>query len=262
MMKETTMSMTEETVLDKITKLLAKAERTDNPHEAEVFSAKATELMMQWAIDDAVLEAHRAVGSKPDPIVQRWIACTGSWWKAYQILAAGVGRGFGFKILVQDWSREKGINGYTIWVGFESDVHKAEMLYASLLNQCVAAQKEFMIQWKKDFPPFASHKMETFKARRSFIIGFADTVRTRITESRKVAVRKVEKTDTSVALVLVSRQDQLEVAYTEMFPRTTKGRASRMHAGVGGYKAGQAAGRQAGLATTQLGGNSAKAIGR
>ena len=45
------------TLLDRVRKLLAKAEGTDNPHEAEAFSAKAAELIALYRIDPARLVA-------------------------------------------------------------------------------------------------------------------------------------------------------------------------------------------------------------
>lgn len=53
---------------DKIAKLLAKAERTDNEHEAETFTASAHKLMLAYGIELAELESAGEV--KPEEIVE------------------------------------------------------------------------------------------------------------------------------------------------------------------------------------------------
>ena len=57
----------------KIGALLAKAERTDNPHEAEAFTRKAEALMVKYRIDEAM--ARRAAGAdvRPEEIIERCV---------------------------------------------------------------------------------------------------------------------------------------------------------------------------------------------
>src|SRR5688572_5573226 len=79
-------TMTEDTIIDKITKLLAKAEST-TPEEAEALTAKATELMMRWSIDEAVIEARRVGAGKVDQVVEKKIWVSGIYWKANRDIA-------------------------------------------------------------------------------------------------------------------------------------------------------------------------------
>lgn len=53
-----------------IGKLLAKAERTDNPHEAEAFTRKAEALMVKLGIDEAVARAAAGDAVAPERIVE------------------------------------------------------------------------------------------------------------------------------------------------------------------------------------------------
>ena len=61
------------TTAETIGKLLAKAERTDSPHEAEAFTRKAEALMVKLGIDEAV--ARQAAGGdvRPETITERRI---------------------------------------------------------------------------------------------------------------------------------------------------------------------------------------------
>src|SRR5690606_31701227 len=53
--------------LDTIRALLAKAEATDFPEEAEAFFAKASELISRWAIDEALLWAGADASGREQP---------------------------------------------------------------------------------------------------------------------------------------------------------------------------------------------------
>jgi hypothetical protein len=57
----------------KIGKLLAKAEGTDNPHEAEAFMRKAEALMIQEGIDEAMARRAGGANVRPEEIVERVI---------------------------------------------------------------------------------------------------------------------------------------------------------------------------------------------
>src|SRR5688572_14589877 len=52
-------------MLDRVRALLAKAESTDFPEEAETYTAKAQQLMARYSIDQALLAAGAGAGDKP-----------------------------------------------------------------------------------------------------------------------------------------------------------------------------------------------------
>lgn len=252
----------QERMIDRITKLLAKAESTTHPAEADALSAKATELMLTWAIDEAVVAARMGASAKPDEVIERRVYLYGSFWQAHQRLALAVARGFNFKPLVGNFKVHidgKTANGYVVWIGFASDVAKAELLYTSLLIQCTSALRVFARAWNASHGASYRGTTEGFKARRSFIIGFADVVRGRLIAQRAEAVRvrvdaererpatEGDERGTSTALVLAGRDHHVKEYFDRRYGDARAVRGRGLSAGLGGYGAGQSAGRAANI---------------
>jgi hypothetical protein len=254
------MSMTDETMIDKITKLLAKAESTTHAAEAEAFTAKATELMMKWAIDEAMLAAQGKLVK--DEIVRYNQGFGGTYWKAHSELFTSLGYGLGFRQFhAKPWLSGKGQDHLICtWIGFKSEIEAGKVLFASLLLQATSAQAEYM---KTGFSvntwDTASDGMQKFKARRNFTMGFGYAVRDRLKAQRKAATAtaQAEHTGTSVALVLADRDHELD-AYMTQF-KLRNGRGSRITGG--GMGAGRSAGQRADLGNPSVGGNR-KAVSR
>lgn len=258
----------EDRYIDKITKLLAKAEST-TPEEAEALTAKATELMLQHSIDTAMIEARTKGLGKPDRVIERKVRVRGVYWKAHQSLGLSIGRAYGFKVLVQNDGASN--RGYFYWIGFESDIASAEMLYTSLLIQCAAGMREFSKAWRKEYAAIMP-KAEGFKARRSFIFGFGEAVGSRLRDQRRLVAEQAEAaqaaacptevgTEIGVALVLADRQERVTEYYDERYGNLRAGRRGRYtQSGIGGRSAGISAGNSANLGGTSVG--SQRSIGR
>lgn len=249
---------TEDTILSKITKLLAKAEGTSNPHEAETFTAKAMELMMKWSIDEAMLAAHRGATSEPAKIVQIFVPIRGIYHAAHLALAHQVGKAFGFRTIrvgPDYWGTDRTVKDRIVWIGFENDVATAQLLYTSLLVQLDSALRAFV---KSIGPAFKGlSPQDKFVSRRSFIYGFADEVGVRITELRQTAV-----TSTPGAGLVLANRDHLVDDFTEsLYPNLQKGRRSTNRVSGYGYSGGKVAGGQANLATQAVTG-ARREIGR
>ena len=250
-----------ESNLEKITKLLAKAESTTNPHEAEAFTAKAMDLMNKWMIDDAMLAAHGGSG-KPDTVIKFVVDITGTYHAGHKELVCALGRGFGFKNVLlggthQSWNKT-GVHERVCWIGFESDIEKAKLLYGSLLIQMAAALKDFTANQ----PGFKGYTgMDKFKTRRSFMFGFAAEIKSRLIEARRSTRADAEVSTPGTGLVLVDRDKQVLASVKEFFPRLGTSRGFSGQTLAGGFNGGKAAGARAGLATTAVGG-SPRSIGR
>ena len=262
-----------ESMIDKITKLLSKAERC-GPAEAEAFTAKATALMTRWAIDEAVIQARRGALNIKDEVISKSYGVRGTYWKQHRELGFSIGNAFQFKLLQQNWShRGSDEHGRFTWIGFESDISKAELLYTSLLIQAQRAQRQFANEWRAQYADIMP-QAEGFKARRSFLIGFASEVGYRLAEQRRQATVEAQaasdvhdaehdESSTSVALVLMSRQDRVREYYDEKYGKLKAGRGSSIDMGrTGGHAAGRRAGAAANLGGTGVSTGTRGSIGR
>jgi Protein of unknown function (DUF2786) len=154
-------------LLDKIRKLLAKAEGTDNVNEAEAFSAKAAQLIAEHRVDpqhvrDAL--AHGALG------LRRIALGRGAYVRARLALLDAVARNQDCEVVF-----ETGPCGTTaVIAGYESDLEVAEVLYTSLHAQAAAQMNGF-----RSRTPAATQRW-----RRSFLFGFANRVAEQLEAAR------------------------------------------------------------------------------
>lgn len=117
-------------MLMRIRALLAKAEATGFPEEAEALSAKAQELMARHSIDEALLAAR--THAKDAPGACR-IGVEPPYETAKAVLLDAVA---GTNRCRAVWNESL---GFSTVVGFEPDLEAVELLYTSLLVQATAA---------------------------------------------------------------------------------------------------------------------------
>lgn len=219
---------------DKIAKLLAKAERTDNPHEAQTFTEAAERLMIKWGIEAAELEAGGTVGA--EEIVQVIRTARGSYKQALLTLATTTCNGMGGLNVLQS---KRGNEIYVYIIGHKSDVERAEMLLNSLELQALSAMKTW---WKSAPERHWLTSMESFKARRQFIISFGYEVGRRLQALRTEVVAEAQA---GTALVLSDRKERVdEWMHSQHNVRKSR---SRLHGSYAGRDEGRLAGRQANL---------------
>lgn len=242
----------EERTLDRVRKLLAKAEGTDNEHERDTFMAAANQLMAKYGIEQAMLGATDRTHEKP---TSRRITVENPWADVKAHLIYYVAEAVGCKSILITMPR--GISYKVVQIfGFESDLERAELLYTSLLLQMASGLARVEVPWN-DSP-------RAYK--RSWMLGFKNEVVHRIRTAEKAAARDFDAEQAatgaaagpSTALVLASRRDAVTAAYQEAFPsaRTSRGISSR---GTG-YGAGRAAGRSADIGSRRVGGGSQRAL--
>ena len=235
--------------LDTVRKLLAKADGAATPAEAEVYTAKAVELMARHGIDEALLGAaapHRdEVATCRIPVADpysagkaRLLAWTANALRCRAVLhEAGGGRVAAVTVL-----------------GFASDRDRVELLYTSLLLQASA-------QLARQRPAWVGESVAAY--RRSWLHGFAVRVHQRLVEAEARAAESAARASPSsgpsagpsVALVLADRRARVDRAYAEAFPQIGRARHARLSG------SGYAAGTQAG-ARADLGGRPVAAAGR
>jgi hypothetical protein len=148
-----------ETLVERVRKLLAKAESTSNPHEAEVFSAKAAELIAAHRLDpQRVRESleHGSLGLRRVPLGR------GAYVRARLALLMSVAASHDCEVVFQT-----GGDGTTaIVAGFESDLDMTDLLFTSLHTQAAAQMAAIGRQ-----TPAATQRY-----RRSFLFGYARRV--------------------------------------------------------------------------------------
>ena len=120
----------DERILNKVRALLAKAESTEFPEEAEALSARAQELMAKYSIDQAVLAARKGYKDSPAgrrlPVDNPYESPKASLLQ--MIASANRCRTVWYKQL-----------GMSTVIGFPADMDAVELLFTSLLVQANTA---------------------------------------------------------------------------------------------------------------------------
>ncbi|MGV9311292.1 DUF2786 domain-containing protein [Streptomyces sp. NPDC003691] len=196
-------SAQEPKALTRIRALLAKAEATDYPEEAEALSAKAQELAARHSIDAAALD-----GGGPSPAVPGAcrIGVEPPYETAKAILLDAVAEANRCRAV---WNSAF---DFSTVVGYAPDLEAVELLYASLLVQGTAA----MIRAEADQRAGGRKRTKTF--RQSFLMAYASRVGERLT----AAAESVSETAPAGLLpVLATREVAVGARTDELFPRTT-----------------------------------------
>lgn len=221
-------------VLNRIRGLLAKAEATDFAEEAEIFTAKAQELMTRYAINAALL--HTQNGSGNTAVHSRRIHLENPYVKEKVHLLTEIG----------DSNRVR-----TVWfsslaiatvVGTPLDLQQVDMLFTSLLVQATRAMQFADAQSRSG--------SRTTSFRKGFLAGFASRIGQRLRDADSRAT--VEAADEAsipvddLLPILATKSEAVDAEFDRLFPRTRKARGRAVDAH--GWYAGQAAADDATLA--------------
>ena len=222
--------------VDKVRKLLAKAEGAATQEEADTFLAKVTQLMAAWEIEDHELRG-RGEAHGSDGVSEATFNLSSYTPKADAMamskVAAAMGLRGGFK------PYRSGSPAYMRFIGRESTIERFTLLWTSLEMQMVRALKEA--------EPKGSSRSKLRTFRQSFKIAFAGE-----------AARKIQaiRDDYGSDLVRVDREVD-ERADSEFGPA----KRSSLRANYAGSTAGGKAGRAADVNGSARVGGSRKALG-
>ena len=201
--------------LRRIRGLLAKAESTEFPEEAEALTAKAQELMTRHAVDAALLEVGRAEVGGPTVDTRR-VHVRDPYVRAKMQLLAAVAAANDVHLV---WYSGLGIANL---IGVRADVAAVELLFTSLLLQVAQALSA------AERPLGRRSASRSF--RRSFLLGYAHRIAERLEAARQRATAEAAAEHAVDLLpVLRSHQAAVERRVTELFPRV---RATRSRASV------------------------------
>jgi hypothetical protein len=193
-------------LLARIRALLAKAESTTFDAEAEVYTAKAQELMARHRIDRALLADAAPVAD--GDVVARRIGIDDPYASAKYLLLSGLAQVNGARAV---WT--KALGSATVF-GFPVELDIIEELFTSLLVQATAAmQREGS---KED----AYGRSRTKAFRRSFLLAYADRVAERLRHSVEDTVTTVAaETGTDLVPLLAARDEAVAARMEDVFPR-------------------------------------------
>ncbi|WP_346345683.1 DUF2786 domain-containing protein [Streptomyces sp. SID5643] len=204
---------TESRMLTRIRALLAKAEATGFPEEAEALSAKAQELMARHSVDEALLAAR---APSPDVPGACRIGVEPPYEQAKAVLLDAIADANHCRAV---WNEPL---GFSTVVGFETDLEAVELLYTSLLVQATTAMTK--AEAALGVPPAraqpgargrAGGRKRTKTFRQSFLAAYAHRVGTRL-----AAATENQVTD-DLLPVLASREVAVTGRLDRMFPETT-----------------------------------------
>jgi hypothetical protein len=209
-------------MLTRIRALLAKAEATGFPEEAEALSTKAQELMARHSIDEALLAARAPSPDAPDACR---IGVEPPYEQAKAVLLDAVATANHCRAV---WNEPL---GFSTVVGFAADLEAVELLYASLLVQATSAMTGAEAEQR------AGGRRRTQTFRQSFLAAYAHRIGTRLAATAEVQVTE------ELLPVLASRDVAVTDRLESMFPETTTTRLRGVSDAAGWTEGAQAADR-------------------
>lgn len=214
-------------LLAKVRALLAKAESTTFPEEAEAFTAKAQELMARYAFDEAMVDAAGGRASGAAPFGQR-VEVPNPYASAKFFLLSAIGTANRCKSV---WCRDAG--SATVF-GYPADLTAVEILYTSLLVQATAT----MVGSGSQIDGWGRSRTRSF--RHSFLLAYARRIGERLREAAAATEQAaVQDYGDRLLPVLLDRAAAVEQACADAFPEV-----KTMSVSAGNH-AGWAAGREA-----------------
>jgi hypothetical protein len=227
----TAVSDADEKALGKVRALLAKAEATEFPDEAEALSAKAQDLMRRYSLNEAL--AHHDRGRKPAAAARRlWI--DNPYAAAKATLVQVVSRSNHCRAV---WAQRL---GFVTVIGCETDLNLVELLTTSLLVQANRA----MLSAGRSGSAHA--RSRTF--RQSFLVAYAQRIGERLDDASASVTAEAER-DGRLLPVLAANSRAAEELTHRLFPSTVA-RSVAVSNGAG-WGAGRAAADMAVLDTRE-----------
>ncbi|RDH75642.1 DUF2786 domain-containing protein [Mycolicibacterium moriokaense] len=194
----------DEKMLARIRALLAKAEATEYPDEAEALSAKAQALMARHSLREAVADHHRGRAA---------VASARRLWIDNPYVAAKVA-------LVQAvvhanrcrtvWFKELGC---VVTVGAETDLDLVDVLATSLLVQ---ANRTMLVAGRRHD---IRGQSRTKSFRLSYLLAYATRIGERLDAASSSATAQMQRDDRLLP-VLAARNRAADEAFARMFPAT------------------------------------------
>jgi hypothetical protein len=212
-----------DSTLERVRKLLAMAEDPAcTAAEGEAFTAKATELIAKYGVDQALL----AVGDPAvDPIGDRMVTVVPPYARDKAVLLAAVAAPLRCRVV---HLARPGLARSHLF-GHAADLERVELLFTSLLVQAAHGLAAGDVPWGEHAAAF----------RRSWLAGFTQAIQIRLWEAERSASAAVPGSE----LVLVDRTEMVERRRDEVYPKLGRLGPRRLSGGgrLPGSRAGQVA---------------------
>lgn len=205
--------------IERISALLIKAERTDNPHEADAYLMKAQALATMASIDIAAARARKLADEKPTSPVTRTVSIGDKRKRAnthlISLFVAIAHNNFAIVDVASD-------STYVVAYGMPQDLDATHTLFASLSVQMATSAQRYLEknEWKSDTYRTRSRRtglpvkkpFTRQTARAAFYRAYVARIDERLQQARDTAVRSRDESrgnEPSAALIL--RESEAEV---------------------------------------------------
>jgi hypothetical protein len=229
-------------MLERVRRLLAKAEGATTDAERDAYNSKAAELIARYGIEEALLGAQQATRPTPG---DRVVFLDAPYARDKGSLLAAIAMPLGVRAVMRRGQADSPTLLSMHLFGMSSDLERVDILYTSLLVQ--AAHGLAVVRPRDAYESVAAY-------RRSWMIGFAYSIQQRLVAAEAAARADAESgaaasskqpVGPSVSLVLADRAALVDAAMTDAYPRL-RNAAPRVLSGSGSA-AGAAAGKRADL---------------
>ncbi|MGA0209889.1 MAG: DUF2786 domain-containing protein [Candidatus Nanopelagicales bacterium] len=205
--------------IERISALLIKAERTDNPHEADAYLMKAQSLATMASIDIAAARAQQLSTEQPSSPITRTVSIGEKGKRAnthlVSLFVVIAHNNFAMVDVASD-------STYVVAYGMPSDLDATHTLFASLSVQMATAAQRYLEgdEWKADKYRVRSRtpgllvtkKFTKQTARAAFYRAFVARIDERLKKAREAAVKEHDRQRTDQpAAELVLRKSEAEV---------------------------------------------------
>ncbi|HEX8768367.1 MAG TPA: DUF2786 domain-containing protein, partial [Jatrophihabitans sp.] len=211
-------------VLARVRGLLAKAESTTFPEEAEALSAKAQELMSRHCLERLIVDAADSPsGLDPHPAAARRLWLDNPYVAAKALLVGAVAEANRCRTVLSEKL------GFTTVLGDEVDLEVVELLTTSLLVQATRAMVSAGSQTTR------TGRSRTRSYRQSFLVAYATRIGERLADARDAGAAAVPD-PARLLPVLAAREHVVDELFESMFPESVPrsfsvGNAAGWHAG-------------------------------
>jgi hypothetical protein len=209
-------------MLARVRGLLAKAESTTFPEEAEALSAKAQELMSRYSLERIVVDS--APGTDPHPACARRMWLDNPYVAAKALLVGAVAEANRCRSVLAEKL------GFTTVLGDEVDLEIVELLSTSLLVQATRA----MVAAGSQISRYGRSRTRSY--RQSFLLAYATRIGERLATARDVGVAEAAADSAQLLPVLAARERVVDELFESMFPESVSrsfsiGNSAGWHAG-------------------------------